>query len=420
MTVEFDIKQGTEPESKGKKKKTFTFETRTILGWWMFLVCVAGCMFYLGILTGRESAPVYFDVHEIDSDLMELVDSALNPENTDVVMPETAETSDLEFYEVLKGNKGGNKKIAEIEDTLKYRPKTEDIQPEKFPKKTESAGEETKDQSEGNKDSAVNGHVKPDDKTGQPKKTETASSKQPEKTVIKDEKKTALKKAETENTGTKPAQTVKTEKAKSDLASKADNQKKEVKTVSEKTKDTRQTDTKTTAGAASPTKKTGNLSSESATIKTNDQQQTGIHQTEASKAQASEKGNAQKQTEVRKNEKSADKPDDKLKESPDLKTAAKPVTKQEKTDPQKKETQKSLKYTIQAGAVKTHEDAESIVKKLSASGIGAAVVKGKGSDGSEWYRIRIGSYSDREKASKMAETVKGAGFPAMVINVPQE
>lgn len=421
MTVEFDIKQGTEPDLKDKKKKTFTFDIKIILGWWMFLVSVAGWMFYLGIIVGRESAPVYFDVPQIDADLMELIDSAVDPEINDVVLPETAETHNLEFYEILKGNKGGNKKIAEIEDTLKYKPKTEEIQPEKFSNKTGSE-EKTADGDAKDQTKEEIASEKSAEKTGPTKKAESASLKngdkkpdsakdaKSDKTVQKTEKKPEAKKAE--NDKSKSDQSIKNAKAVSDIQ-KTEQQKKDSKTSSDKARESKTSEIRSSA-ASNAVRKTGNTDDPSSR-KIPEHQKPDVKKTEASKTQASEKGNTQKQPESGKPEKIPDKPVEKPKEAASIKTVTKPETRAEKKEPHK-----SGKYTIQAGAVKTREDADSVVKKLSASGIGASVIKGKGSDGSEWYRIRIGSYPDREKAIKMAETVKSAGFPAMVINVPQE
>lgn len=416
MTIEIDRKEGTEPESQQqKKKKTVTIDRKAIYYWWIFLVSVGAWMFYLGILVGRESAPVYFDATHLDPDMMAMVGAAVNPESSDVVLPETTESQDLEFFEALKDNKGGvSKKVAELE-ALQSRSKLAALEPERLPVSSNQAG----DEDEGEAIGPAAGHS-----NGNSAKSKDHVSSKAEGKAATPETKASDTKSDAKKTNDKSSVDKKSEEKKSDpkkTEKTAESPKKEIKTADSGSASAQKQESKNAAPAAKTDKpkdpkKESELKSTTAvdsTAKKSDKTQDSASKTADAKNAASKEA-VQKNPEIPKVEKV--KESDQAK-SQEAKTGAKPVDSQAAA---KKEQSKPVKYAIQSGAYTTQKDADASAKKIAAAGFAATVVKGKGSDGKEWYRIRVGTYGEKEKASKTADNIKKAGFPAMIINVPQE
>lgn len=428
MNIEFDRKEGTESDLPIKNRKTVTLDRKVVFGWWLFLFSVAGWMFYLGIVVGRESAPVYFDMPQLDSDLMSLIGSSSAPDSVDVALPEANDTKDLEFFEALRENKGVSKKIQEIDQALQSRSKLAEGEAEKAAALAkEKAASQDVESDDGpalvvNDNSAEKRVAKPEDKLkpgeGKPSKAKSSDLKN-----IKEEK-TASVSSKTGPQKKESSSAVSSKQAGKTSGSPADksSEKPPVKTIDQK---------KSAADSAKKAEKGDSASEERG------QKNLALNKApEKDKELAKDKTKSEKLPDKpndlskQKSDSSAKKPNNKPEEKAEEKQGEKVLNKsdsksdnkadQNKNEAKKTDKPKTGKYTIQAGAVKTSEDASKIVKKLAASGINASVVKGKGSDGSEWFRIRIGTYGERDKAVKMAETVKGAGFPAMVINVPQE
>jgi len=70
------------------------------------------------------------------------------------------------------------------------------------------------------------------------------------------------------------------------------------------------------------------------------------------------------------------------------------------------------RFTVQAGAFKTREQAEALRTKLFTAGHDAHVVE---VDGAARYRVRVGSFTSREEASRAARAVTAtAGLPTYV------
>lgn len=428
MNIEFDRKEGTEADQSLKNRKTVTLDRKVVFGWWLFLFSVAGWMFYLGIVVGRESAPVYFDMPQLDSDLMSLIGSSSAPDSVDVVLPEANDTKDLEFFEALRENKGVSKKIQEIDQALQSRSRIAAEEAEKAAalakeKAVSQDGESedgplqaANDKSGEKKGDASEDKSKPGDGKSSKNKPPHAKDIKEEKTALASVKPGTQKKESSSAVSSK--QTGKTSGSPADKSS----EKPPAKTLDQK----KQT--------GDPTKKAekGDSGAEPRGQKNLAQNKPSEKDKELAKDKTKPEKSPDKPNDLPKlkpdasTKKPNNKPEEKSEEKQGEKVLNKPVNKsddkagQDKNEAKKADQPKSGKYTIQAGAVKTSEDASKMIKKLAASGISASVVKGKGSDGSEWFRIRIGTYGERDKAVKMAETVKDAGFPAMVINVPQE
>jgi cell division protein FtsN len=89
------------------KKKTLPKKPATILtinnsnlfGWLMSCFVICGCMFFLGILVGRNSAPVQFDVDRIEEKLSNLQESVLKQKQAE---NPAQETSDIEQATEIK------------------------------------------------------------------------------------------------------------------------------------------------------------------------------------------------------------------------------------------------------------------------------------------------------------------------------
>lgn len=90
-------------ETPSEQKETRHQKKRGLPFWVVFIIC--GWMFFLGVLVGRGTSPVTFDINELEKKIVELKKSALKSQETD--LPATgslsADTkSELEFYEELK------------------------------------------------------------------------------------------------------------------------------------------------------------------------------------------------------------------------------------------------------------------------------------------------------------------------------
>ena len=100
------------PEKKNRKKpppkpvgdrppKNFTRPA----GWLFLLIFVSGCMFILGILVGRGTAPVQFDIEDLQSQLAALRKEVLEKERRQAKVHQLPNDTkaELVFYEELKG-----------------------------------------------------------------------------------------------------------------------------------------------------------------------------------------------------------------------------------------------------------------------------------------------------------------------------
>ncbi|MEJ2096948.1 MAG: SPOR domain-containing protein [Deltaproteobacteria bacterium] len=99
-------KQSSAKTTQGGKKKIMVQLTGKSMALWLcllFLVC--GWMFVLGVLVGRGTAPVNFDIQAIQKELIALKESMLRKEKNTIELQLEKESakSNLEFYEALKG-----------------------------------------------------------------------------------------------------------------------------------------------------------------------------------------------------------------------------------------------------------------------------------------------------------------------------
>lgn len=80
----------------------------------------------------------------------------------------------------------------------------------------------------------------------------------------------------------------------------------------------------------------------------------------------------------------------------------------EKDDPNIK------KFSLQVAALRSADDADTMVKKLSDLGFAAYTVKS--GDNEPWYKVRVGKYKDRTEAEKTITKLKNKNFDAFVVN----
>ncbi|MBC2715354.1 MAG: hypothetical protein HF978_08605 [Desulfobacteraceae bacterium] len=88
------------PETKKKalpkKPATFlTIDNTNMLGWLMSCFIVCGCMFFLGVLVGRNTAPVQFDVDRIEEKLSNLQVSVLKQKEAENPKPNIPNITDI-------------------------------------------------------------------------------------------------------------------------------------------------------------------------------------------------------------------------------------------------------------------------------------------------------------------------------------
>ncbi len=95
-------------------------------GWILLLIFVSAWMFGLGVLVGRGTAPVRFDLDKMEKDLAELKQAVMDKEETETGTDDASE--DLTFYRTLK-NKGSHEGLT-IEPTRKKGPKPRTPAPE--------------------------------------------------------------------------------------------------------------------------------------------------------------------------------------------------------------------------------------------------------------------------------------------------
>lgn len=100
-------------------------------GWLLLLLFVSGWMFFLGVLVGRGTAPVRFDIDKLQKELAALKDADIKKQLSRVeIGSDSAKLQkDLDFYEDLKdtkneGKKYNRRKSEKISGTYSPDPKT--------------------------------------------------------------------------------------------------------------------------------------------------------------------------------------------------------------------------------------------------------------------------------------------------------
>jgi len=128
------MKKKIEKKATAKTRKKYLLQ---LTGKGLFLsLCllflISGWMFVLGVLVGRGTAPVNFDIQALQKELLALKESMLKQEKRamEIDSAKTGAKSSLEFYEALK-KKGKDEQIQIIEK--KAPPKAPPKEPPKTP-----------------------------------------------------------------------------------------------------------------------------------------------------------------------------------------------------------------------------------------------------------------------------------------------
>jgi len=109
---------------KDKKKSSFQFVPKGPSIWIFLIVFVSAWMFVLGVLVGRDSAPVKFDIEKLQKELVALKEAVIKREqkrfkiDSDAVKNKT----DFGFYEALKETKKYKNNGADISDKQEIKP----------------------------------------------------------------------------------------------------------------------------------------------------------------------------------------------------------------------------------------------------------------------------------------------------------
>jgi len=99
-------------KSLPKKKKPSPKPSRKGFTFWFFLIFfTSGWMFFLGVLVGRGTAPVHFDIEKLQKELAGLKQAAIEKEERRYkISPKaTSDANTFGFYERLKGKKSNVK-----------------------------------------------------------------------------------------------------------------------------------------------------------------------------------------------------------------------------------------------------------------------------------------------------------------------
>jgi len=123
------MKKSTEKKAAAKSRKKYLLQL-TGKGFFLglcLLFLISGWMFLLGVLVGRGTAPVNFDIQALQKELLALKESMVKQEKRamEADSAKTGAKSSFEFYEALK-KKGKDEQIQIIEKKalLKTPPKT--------------------------------------------------------------------------------------------------------------------------------------------------------------------------------------------------------------------------------------------------------------------------------------------------------
>ncbi len=88
-------KKPAETKKKAPSKKAAAYlaiDSSNLFGWLMSCFIICGCMFFLGVMVGRNTAPVQFDVDRLEQKLSNLQVSVLNQNKSEISDADFSET----------------------------------------------------------------------------------------------------------------------------------------------------------------------------------------------------------------------------------------------------------------------------------------------------------------------------------------
>ena len=90
--------------------KSDASKRKGIGGWLLVVLLMSIWMFIVGLLVGRGTAPIRFDLEKLQKELTSLrKDAAQRKNGSDASAPQVKKKTDLDFYEALKERRGKNK-----------------------------------------------------------------------------------------------------------------------------------------------------------------------------------------------------------------------------------------------------------------------------------------------------------------------
>ena len=92
---------------KDKKKPSFQFVPKEPLSWIFLIIFVSAWMFVLGVLVGRDTVPVKFDIEKLQKELVALKEAVIKKEQKrfKIDLDGVRNKTDFGFYEALKETK---------------------------------------------------------------------------------------------------------------------------------------------------------------------------------------------------------------------------------------------------------------------------------------------------------------------------
>lgn len=106
---------------KNKKKPSFQFIHRDTSTWIFLIIFVSAWMFGLGVLVGRDTVPVKFDIEKLHNELVALKEAVIRKEQKRFKIDSEGvkNKTDFGFYEALKetGKDNGNAEISGKQET---------------------------------------------------------------------------------------------------------------------------------------------------------------------------------------------------------------------------------------------------------------------------------------------------------------
>ncbi len=101
---------------KNKKKLSLQFIPKEPLVWIFLIIFVSAWMFVLGVLVGRDTVPVKFDIEELQKELVALKEAVIKKEQKlfKIDSDDIGNKTDFGFYKALKETKKYNNSDADI------------------------------------------------------------------------------------------------------------------------------------------------------------------------------------------------------------------------------------------------------------------------------------------------------------------
>ena len=113
---------------KDKKKPCFQFIPKDTSTWIFLIIFVSAWMFGLGVLVGRDTVPVKFDIEKLHNELVALKKAVIRKEQKRFKIDSAGvkNKTNFDFYEVLKETKqyNGNAEISGKQETKHVSQKT--------------------------------------------------------------------------------------------------------------------------------------------------------------------------------------------------------------------------------------------------------------------------------------------------------